>query len=218
MKILSLSDTVLDFIYSPQVVPRFADVDLVLGCGDIPYYYLEYVISKLDKPTFYVRGNHASVMEYSELGSRSEPHGGVDLHRRVIHHRGVLLAGVEGSLRYRPGPFQYSQGEMLGFVLMLVPRLLANRMQYGRFLDIFISHAPPRGVHDQDDLPHRGITAFRWLDRLFQPAYHFHGHVHIYGLNTVTETLLGKTWVVNTCGFRETVIEGPPGLKRMSFQ
>jgi Icc-related predicted phosphoesterase len=54
-----------------------------------------------------------------------------------------------------------------------------NRLQ--AFLDIFITHSPPLGMHDQDDLPHQGIKAFRWLVDSFQPAYYFHGHVHILG-------------------------------------
>ena len=40
MKVLSLSDKVVSFIYGPQVKCRFKDVDLVIGCGDLPYYYL----------------------------------------------------------------------------------------------------------------------------------------------------------------------------------
>lgn len=210
MKILSLSDVVLDTIYSPQVRTRFGEVDLVLCCGDLPYYYIEYVVSNLDKPTFYVRGNHAHVMEYSdELGGRSEPHGGIDLHRRVIHHRGLLLAGVEGSLRYNLGPYQYSQGEMFAFILGMVPDLLLNRLKYGRYLDLFVTHAPPSGIHDMQDLPHQGIRAFRWLLTVFKPAYHFHGHIHVYYADTPVKTFFEKTWVVNTFGYKETVADLP---------
>lgn len=210
MKILSVSDTILDFIYTPHITTRFSEVDLVLGCGDLPYYYLEYIISKLDKPTFYVRGNHAHAMEYSdELGPRSEPHGGVDLHRRVINHRGLLLAGVQGSLRYRTGPFQYTQAEMFAIILDMTPKLLINRLLYGRFLDIFVTHAPPAGIHDEPDLPHRGFKAYNWLIRLFQPAFHFHGHIHVYRSGTVTTTKVGRTSVVNSYGYRETYFELP---------
>lgn len=210
MKILSISDTILDFIYSPFISTRFADVDLVLACGDLPYYYLEYIISKLDKPLYYVRGNHAHPMEYSdELGARSYPHGGIDLHRKVINHHGLLMAGVQGSLRYRSGPYQYTQGEMLGMILEMVPKLFLNRLLYGRFLDIFVTHAPPAGVHDAPDLPHQGIKAFRWLLQLFQPAFHFHGHIHVYRADTVIKTSLGRSTVINSYGYRETWYEIP---------
>src|SRR5205823_4064430 len=32
--------------------------DLVVGCGDLPFDYLEYLVSRLDVPLLYVPGNH----------------------------------------------------------------------------------------------------------------------------------------------------------------
>jgi Icc-related predicted phosphoesterase len=206
MKILSVSDVLLTFIYSPQVRARFNDVDLVIACGDLPYYYQEYILNMLDVPLFYVRGNHDQLVEHGQAGRRTGPDGGEDLHRRTVSYKGLLLAGVEGSLRYRPGNFQYSQAEMWEHVWTLVPSLLRNRLIYGRYLDILVTHSPPRGTNDLEDLPHRGIDAFRWLIQTLQPAYHFHGHVHIYRPDTDVETLIGQTRVINTYGFRETVI------------
>jgi len=215
MKVLSLSDVVIDLVYSARIRSRFSDVGLVLGCGDLPYYYLEYVVSMLDAPVFYVRGNHAHKVEYSEAGPRTEPRGCVNLHRQAHSSRGLLMAGVEGSLRYRPGPYQYTQAEMWWHVLWLTPALLQNRLLYGRYLDIFVTHAPPWGIHDEPDLPHRGVRAFLWLDRIFRPRYHFHGHIHVYRSDTVTETVLGPTRIINTYGYRETDIEIPAsGRKR----
>lgn len=211
MKLLTLSDIQIPFIYSPQVSERFLGIDLVIGCGDLPYYYLEYIINALNVPLFFVRGNHAREIEYSSGGSREAPHGGMDLHRQVINFRGLLMAGVEGSGRYRDGPFQYSQQEMWGFVCNMIPALLLNKVRHGRYLDVFVSHAPPWGVHDEPDLPHQGIKAFKWLLDVFQPAYHFHGHIHVYHPDTVTETYVGNTLVINTFGYRETTIV--PGQK-----
>jgi len=56
MKILSLSDKTISFIYSPQVQNRFQGVDLIIGCGDLPYYYLEYALNALDVPLFFCEG------------------------------------------------------------------------------------------------------------------------------------------------------------------
>jgi Icc-related predicted phosphoesterase len=206
LKILSLSDTLVPFIYSLQARRRFGDVDLVIGCGDLDYYYLEYVLDILNAPLFFVRGNHDKVVEYSIEGQRTAPNGGVNLHRRVALCNGLLLAGVEGSLRYRPGPFQYTQRQMWRHVLWLMPRLLANRLRYGRFLDVFVTHSPAAGIQDGADLPHQGIVAFRWFLSVFKPRYYFHGHVHIYRPDTVFETNFGRTKVINTYGFRETNI------------
>ncbi len=208
MKILSLSDVVVPFIYSAQVRERFRSVDLVVGCGDLPYYYQEYVFSMLDVPLYYVRGNHDKVEEQSVEGPRDGPTGAVDLHARVANYRGLLMAGVEGCLRYREGPYQYSQIEMWIYVIRLIPQMLTNKARFGRYLDVFVTHAPPRGIHDAEDLPHQGIDAFRWFIERFQPMVHFHGHIHLYRRDAVNETLFGKTRVINTYGYRETSIVG----------
>ena len=56
MKVLSLRDTVLDFVYSPSVGDSLPDVQLVLGCGDLPYYYLGYVPDALRAPLYRRKG------------------------------------------------------------------------------------------------------------------------------------------------------------------
>lgn len=219
MRILVLSDKVVDFIYGPQVRKRFQDVDLVIGCGDLAYYYLEYALNALNVPLYYVRGNHDKVVEYSSGAQRTHPHGGIDLHRRTVNYKGTLLGGVEGSLRYRYGQFQYTQFDMWEHVFSLVPGMFRNRLLYGRFLDIFVTHAPPAGIHDKEDLPHRGIKAFRWLLSVFKPAYHFHGHVHIIRPDEVSETQFGPTRVINTYGYRElTVLEPQASLSAQEDQ
>lgn len=204
MKILAVSDVEVGFIYSPGIKTRFKEVDCVVSCGDLPYYYLEYIISMLDKTLYYVRGNHASAIEITSGGDRHEPWGAVNLHRRCKRDPGgLLLAGIEGSIQYNKGPQQFTQSEMWSMVINLIPQLMVNRLVYGRFLDVFVSHAPPWQIHDKDDLPHRGIKAFRWLVKVFKPAYHLHGHIHVYRQDTVTETTFGSTRVVNTYGYRE---------------
>lgn len=210
MKVLSLSDTQFSFIYSPQVRDRFKGVDLILGCGDLPYYYLEYVYDALGCPLFYVRGNHDKVVEYTSTGQYTYPQGGIDLHRKTAIYNGLILAGVEGSLKYRSGSFLYTQNEMWMHVFWLVPALFINRLRYGRFVDVVITHAPPAGINDREDLPHQGIRAFRWLVEVFRPAYFFHGHIHILRPDTETEMIYGSTRVINTYGFRETTLDLPP--------
>lgn len=215
MKILAVSDIELGFIYNPQIVERFNNIDLVISCGDLPYYYLEFIISSLNVPLYYVRGNHSSKVEASISGSdRTSPWGAVDLHRRVIcDDTGVLLAGLEGSLRYNYGPHQYSQGQMWRKVLAMTPALFYNKLRYGRYLDIFVSHAPPYQIHDMDDLPHRGIKAFRWLDRVFQPTLHLHGHIHIYRHQSVFCTPFEQTTIINAYGYREMEVGLAQGRK-----
>lgn len=209
IKVLSISDRISELVYSPAIRERFADVDLVLSCGDLPYYYVEFVVSALMKPVFFVRGNHANLMEESDTGQRSAPAGAMDLHRQALAYNGILLAGVEGSVRYKPGPFQYSQAQMWQYVLLMAPRLLYFKRRYGRALDIFVTHAPSWGIGDKSDWPHQGIRAFRWLVEVFKPAYHFHGHIHLYGANPQATIDYGATRVLNSYGYRVETITLP---------
>lgn len=205
MNVLSISDVVLPYIYNAQIRNKYHHIDFVIACGDLPYYYQEFIISSLDVPLFFVRGNHDPEVEYGEGGERTYPHGGVDLHRNSIYHEGILIAGIEGSIRYKnEGRFQYTQGEMWANVIGLLPKLFVNWIRYGRFLDIFVTHAPPWGIHDRSDWVHQGIKAFRWLIKTFQPKYHFHGHIHVYRPDAVRETRFHRTMVINSYGSRET--------------
>lgn len=213
MKVLAVSDVEVHTIYSPQIKDRFKDVDLIIGCGDLPYYYLEYIISMLDRRLYYVKGNHAPRrVEDGTGGQRTHPWGGIDLHRQVVcDESGLLLAGIEGSLRYNEGLHQYTQADMWLMVWGMAPRLMANRLRYGRYLDVFVTHAPPWKIHDKEDLPHQGIKAFRWLIEVFKPAYHLHGHIHVYQQYDVTETLHVNTRVINVYGFRVLTFDPPKG-------
>ncbi len=205
MNVLSISDTIIPFIHSPEIREKIREVDFVIACGDLPYYYQEYIINKLNVPLYFVRGNHDLLIEYGADRERTAPRGGIDLHRRIVRKDDLLLAGVEGCIRYnRWGNFQYTQGEMWGHVLRLAPGLLHNRLLYGRYLDIFVTHAAPWGIHDKPDFPHQGAKAYNWLIRIFKPKYHFHGHNHIYEVDTIIETQVGDTLVMNTYGYRQT--------------
>jgi len=209
MNLLAVSDIESSLIYSSQIKKYFSDIDLAFSCGDLSYYYLEYIISSLDIPLYYVRGNHAKFIEYGCAGPRKSPWGAVDLHRKVVHDRktGLLLAGVQGCIRYNLGAYQYTQFQMWLMVLLLIPALIYNKIRYGRFLDVFVTHAPSWGIHDQEDRAHQGVKAFRWLVSTFQPTYHLHGHIHIYRPDVITETKLGNTLVLNTFGFRKLIMQ-----------
>lgn len=182
MKILAVSDRVVESIYSAQICERFGDVDMVLSCGDLPYSYLEYIVSMLNVPCFFVHGNHDQP-EYTANGrTLAEPGGWVNLDGRVVMTEGILVGGLEGSIRYKPGvPFQYTESEMAYRVWRMVPELITNRVLHGRCLDIIITHAPPFGIHDGEDLCHRGFKALLGLMSRFRPRYLLHGHKHIYG-------------------------------------
>ncbi|MFO7536612.1 MAG: metallophosphoesterase [Chloroflexota bacterium] len=207
MKILAVSDQVLDTIYQPKVKDAYPDIDLIIGCGDLPFYYLEFLISALDVPLVYVRGNHDRGPQYTVEGRvLTEVHGGVDLHGRAVKVEQLLLAGLEGSMRYRPGaPLMYSEAEMRWHVGQLLPKLYWNKVKYGRYLDILVTHSPPFGIHDRPDLAHIGFKIFLNFLRLFKPRYLLHGHIHIYRQDAIRQTRYYDTNILNV--FPARVIE-----------
>jgi Icc-related predicted phosphoesterase len=205
MKVLTVSDKVNELVYSSAIQRLFGDVDLVLGCGDLPHHYLEFIVTMLGGPLFYVIGNHAyEVKERHRPESEWQYPGGCEnLDGRVIRYKGLLIAGLEGSMRYNNNPrYQYTEREMAWKAWQLVPALLANKVRYGRYLDILITHAPPEGIHDESDRCHQGFRAFLTLIERFRPRYLIHGHVHVYSPRQATETVYGATKVVNTYGYR----------------
>jgi Icc-related predicted phosphoesterase len=212
MKILALSDQVVEHLYSPFVKERFGDVDLVVGCGDLPDYYMDYVVSMLNVPLSHVPGNHdlAPVSRSSDRdpNDREDRREYSNIDGIVVEERGLLLAGLGGSIRYRPdGVHQYTQGEMTRRVLALTPRLWWNRLRHGRFLDILVTHAPPRGIHDADDPAHIGFEVFNRFIACFRPRYLLHGHSHLYRRDAVTESQIGPTMVINVFPYRVIEIE-----------
>ena len=77
IKVLAVSDQVVDRIYTLAVNEHFKNVDLILGCGDLPYTYLEYLVSVLGVPLYYVPGNHDP--EYNAYRSLSHAEGSSNL-------------------------------------------------------------------------------------------------------------------------------------------
>ncbi len=203
MKILSVSDKVIPALAErPGDFPELQGVELMLGCGDLPYYYQEMIAKKLRVPLYFVRGNHDSLIEYGADGERKGPRNGMSLHCKAVYLDGLILAGIEGCNRYNNGNFQYTSAEMWEFVFQLAPKLLLNKLKYGRYVDILLTHAAPQGIHDANDWTHIGIKAFNWLIKTFKPKYHFHGHNHVYTDDTITETQVGETLVINTYGYK----------------
>ena len=203
MRILAVSDEVTNAIYNPEAKALLGEIDLLLSCGDLPYTYLEYIVTQFEAPhAFYVHGNHDSI-EYLNNGRvLTAPGGWRNLDRRVVKANDVLIAGLEGSIRYKPeAAYQYTQSRMWQRALRLMPRFLFNRIFFGRYVDIFIAHSPPAGIHDGQDRAHRGFQAFVWLMRTFRPRLFLHGHKHYYGASA-WRSRFEATDVINVHPFR----------------
>jgi Icc-related predicted phosphoesterase len=201
MRILAVSD-VEDEALAASLPERAGSIDLVLGCGDLTYDYLDFVATAVAAPMRAVHGNHDVPPEDLDDPAIRVWWDGIDLHGRVVSIDGVLIGGLEGSPRYNNGPFQSTEVDMWLAILRMLPALVANRIRRGRFIDVLVTHASPRGIHDRTDPAHRGFAAFRTFLRWFRPRYHVHGHTHVYDSRTVTQTQFGSTTVVNAYGAR----------------
>jgi Icc-related predicted phosphoesterase len=208
VNVLAVCDDVDSRLYGRGAPKLSMRPDLILSCGDLPSYYLDYLVSKLNVPLYAIHGNH-DVAPPLEGSHGFERCGASWIGGRGVRAQGLLMAGFDGSLRYNGGAYQSSQVEMHAAVRGLVPWLLMNRVRYGRFLDVLVTHAPPRGIHDQPDRCHTGFDAYNWLIKAFAPRYHLHGHVHLYDRRTPTVTRVGTTEVVNVYPFRELMLTIP---------
>lgn len=191
MRILSISDIVVPALSSTFDVAPFVGVDLVLGCGDLPPEYLAAIRQRLDVPLFYVRGNHD--IRHAD----APPVGCVNLHQRRIRFKGRWFMGLEGSRWYNGGPVQYREFQMRRMIWRMLPGLW-----WRGGVDVVITHAPPRHIHDAEDRCHRGFECFLKLIGRFQPACFIHGHIHAHFSDpSARQTLVGHTRVINTFGF-----------------
>ena len=224
MRILAISDEVVPQLYNTSIETRYADVDLVLSCGDLPPYYLEFIVTVLNVPLYYVKGNHdhgprtcfESTDPICSCGPAAIPGPGgcVNVDGRVVEHKGLLIAGLEGSMRYKPGPYQYTQSEMMRKVARLGSKMFLQRIKKGRWVDILITHAAPFEIHDGKDHCHTGFRAFLGFMRRYKPQYLIHGHSHVYDRRQPRTTRFGETTVANAHPYRIIEIDDPGSAGR----
>ena len=207
MKILCISDHIDPLVYSPYIKERFSDVDLILCAGDLPMDYLDFIISNLNKPLLFVFGNHHTKELRHFRKALNNPFldndkelfycGAVHMGTKIKIEGNFIVAGLGGSMRYNKGINQFTDFQMFMEAAKLIPGLLWNRIFHGRFVDILLTHAPPRGIHDKNDKCHWGFKTYLWFMKVFKPKYLVHGHIHLYDLSDVRCTKWEKTTVVN---------------------
>ncbi len=197
---MSVSDLVDPMLQQHAGSEPFTDIDVIISCGDLPPEYLSRLVHVFNAPLYFVSGNH-DIRYQDKL-----PQGGLDLHGRLERIKGLNFLGLEGSRWYNGGPFQYTEGQMRAIIRRLRPTLW---WQGG--IDVVVTHAPPRHVHDSEDLCHRGFRSFRWLIDKYQPNFFIHGHIHRHFSDPSERvTLVDATQVVNTYGYNILEIETGP--------
>lgn len=231
MNILCVSDTIDPLVYSSNIKRRYKDIDLVLGAGDLPMNYLGFIASSLNCPLLFVFGNH-NLARYETFKGGDRPdfdpkeeassstyylrrtYGATYIGDKLMRVKGTLFAGLGGSARYNHGRNQYTEFQMYCKIIRLMPRLLLNKIRFGRFIDILLTHAAPRGVNDLNDSCHLGFRAFKWFIKMFRPAYLIHGHIHLYDFNAERVATYLNTTVINVYSRYVLKVRGRGGYAR----
>src|SRR2546429_9710923 len=118
LRVLAVADEVADALYGDT--PEQLKPDVIVGCGDLPFEYLENLVSRFNGPLLYVPGNHDAALRppdpdwvgLSGEGAGVGAAGCVNVDGRIEAAAGLWVAGLGGSIRYRSGPNQDTQGHM----------------------------------------------------------------------------------------------------------
>lgn len=205
IRALAVSDQVDPRIYSSSIKERMGDVQIVFGCGDLPASYLEFLADALDRPVYFVFGNHLEEATREPGGKLYQPMGCVDLGGKVVRDdwTGLILAGIPGAPKYGDSePLQFTEWQIWMMILRMLPRLLWNRLRHGRAFDVLITHSPPRDLGDRNDRPHRGFKAIRHLLQRWRPRYMLHGHVHLYDRSEPWMLAFEDSTIINVYPYR----------------
>jgi Icc-related predicted phosphoesterase len=138
-------------------------------------------------PVLYVHGNHDDKYE------KNPPEGCTCIDGGIYEFEGVRILGLGGCHRYKPGVNQYTNKQMRKRV-----RRLRFKLWRSKGFDILVTHAPARGLHDDEDPCHQGFHVFNDLIEQYHPKLFVHGHVHMnYGRKFPREDVVGDTRVIN---------------------
>ena len=203
MKILTVSDRVERSFFKENLLRKKCQgIHLILSCGDLPPYYLEYLVTSLNAPLYYVPGNHDEQPYQSYSAKKPFAKGCINIDQKVIVFKNLLIGGLAGAFRYKKGKYLYTEAQMHRKVFSMTPHLLVNKIKYKRYIDIVITHAPPFGIHDEKDLAHRGFKEFLTLMKTYKPTYLIHGHTLRQGGEGKEMNCYRSTWVINTNPYR----------------
>ena len=199
MKILTVSDRAERSFFKENLLrEKCQGINLILACGDLPPYYLEYLVNALNVPLYYVHGNHDE-QPYQPYATK-EPFakGCINIDQRIIVYKNLLIGGLAGAFWYKKGKYLYTEAQMHRKIFSMTPRLFVNKIKYKRYIDILITHAPPLGINDDKDLAHRGFKEFLTFMKAYKPAYLIHGHTPRQEGKEITMNFDHSTWIINT--------------------
>ncbi len=195
MKILLVADQESRYIWDFYNPERFEDVDFILSAGDLKASYMEFLTTIMRKPLYYIHGNHDQ--RYVD----SPPGGCIDIEDKLIIVNGLRILGLGGSMRYKNGPLQYTEKEMIKRL-----KRIRRKIEKAGGLDILLTHAPAAGIGDGEDLCHNGFEIFNEILRIYKPSYFIHGHQHLnYNLHAKRIRECEDTTIIN--GYEYHILE-----------
>ena len=191
MKLLVVSDEESRYIWDCFDSAVFGGVDLILSCGDLKREYLDFLVSMIPAPLFFVRGNH------DESFLLRPPEGCVCVDGRVRAHKGIRVAGLGGCRGGRGNFVEFTDSQMEKRVSKL-----HREIRRAGGIDIFLTHAPAAGHGDGSGYTHRGFEEFLTIIDAHQPPYYFFGHQHRrYNTKGPFQFTRGATQMLNACGY-----------------
>ena len=191
MRILVISDEESKSLWDYYDESKLKGIDLILSCGDLSPKYLSFLVTFAKAPLLYVYGNH----------DVAEPEGCICIEDQIYEYKGLRILGLGVSMRYKPGPHQYTEAQMRRRIALLWWQLIRKRG-----FDILLTHSPAYQLGDGDDLPHRGFQCFLELMDKYKPKYFIHGHMHLnYGGRGKRKQQYKDTIVIN--GYESYIID-----------
>ena len=190
MKILLIADEEEPYLWDYYRPGVLSDYDLILSAGDLKAAYLEFLVTMANKPLLYVHGNH-------DLWYDSHPPEGCEcVEDKLIVCKGLRILAFGGCMLYNGKPHQYSESQMERRI-----RKCRRAIKKAGGVDLILTHAPPLGLGDGEDLCHRGFACFRALIEEYKPRFFIHGHQHLnYATSAQRVRTYGETTLINACG------------------
>lgn len=142
-------------------VVRTENIELIMTLGDLtredilPLQYITHI------PKIGVYGNHDSGTYMDDLGIW-------DMHLKLRDFQGLRFGGFQGCVRYKDNPH----------AIMCTQQEAVQLMAGFPKVDVFLTHCPPRGINDEEEVAHQGFDALRSYIDQHQPQILLHGHTY----------------------------------------
>ena len=153
-KILVISDFE-NYQYFESNFESLQDVDFVISCGDLSIAYLYKIQKILNKPLYFLYGNHVE----NKLIHHNIKYVG----NKMIDVCGLKIAGIDG--------IEATDSKK---IIKSTKRLLKK----GKNIDILVTHNPTKGLGDGSGY-HVGSDCFKELYNSLSVKIHFYGHYHL---------------------------------------